>query len=59
MRFRDSYDENIVTMAPFFLLPSTFPRREFVRVNTLQPLINLLTHRVAHDHAFLEDTLKG
>ncbi|XP_063596485.1 uncharacterized protein LOC134773240 isoform X2 [Penaeus indicus] len=59
MRFKDTYNPDILQMAPFFLLPSAFPRREFDRVVKLQPLINVLMHRIAHDHEFLESALKN
>ncbi|ROT73785.1 glutathione synthetase [Penaeus vannamei] len=59
MRFKDTYNPDILQMAPFFLLPSAFPRREFDRVVKLQPLINILMHRIAHDHEFLESALKN
>lgn len=58
MRYRDSYDPDIIQMAPFYLLPSAFPRREFDRVVKLQPLINLLMHNIAHDDEFLENCLR-
>lgn len=44
-------------MAPFILLPSSLPRREFDKSVRLQPILNELTHKVAHDEAFLRDTL--
>ncbi|XP_064108450.1 glutathione synthetase-like isoform X1 [Macrobrachium nipponense] len=59
MRYRDRYDADKLEFAPFFLLPSAFPKREFERVVKIQPLINILMHRVAHDHEFLESTLKN
>ncbi|KAK7082758.1 hypothetical protein SK128_001378 [Halocaridina rubra] len=59
MRYRDRYDADSLEMAPFFLLPSAFPRREFDRVVRLQPLINILMHRVAHNHEFLESSLRN
>ncbi|CAL4081025.1 unnamed protein product, partial [Meganyctiphanes norvegica] len=59
MRYRASYDPNILEMAPFFLLPSSFPKREFERVVKLQPLVNELTHRIAHNYEFLKECLKN
>lgn len=59
MRYRDRYDSDSLEMAPFFLLPSSFPRREFDRVVKLQPLLNILMHKVAHDHEFLESSLRN
>ncbi|XP_042237831.1 glutathione synthetase-like isoform X2 [Homarus americanus] len=58
MRYKASYDQDTLQMAPFFLLPSAFPRREFERVVKLQPLINVLMHKIAHNHEFLENCLK-
>lgn len=39
------------------LLPSSLPRREFEKAVRLQPILNELTHKVAHDAAFLRETL--
>ncbi|XP_071534052.1 glutathione synthetase-like isoform X1 [Panulirus ornatus] len=58
MRYKSNFDPDSLKMAPFFLLPSAFPRREFDRVVKLQPLINVLMHRIAHNHEFLESSLK-
>ncbi|XP_069177292.1 glutathione synthetase isoform X2 [Procambarus clarkii] len=58
MRYKTSYDSDTLQMAPFFLFPSAFPKREFERVVKLQPLINVLMHKVAHDAEFLENCLK-
>ena len=43
--------------APFLLLPSPFPRQEFDRALELQPVLNELMHKVAHDFDFLRETL--
>lgn len=43
--------------APFILLPTLFPRREFVKAVNLQPILNELMHWVAHDAEFLRETL--
>ena len=45
-------------MAPFFLLPSSFPKRDFDFVTNLQPHINMLMHKIAHDYDFLHESLK-
>ena len=58
MRYRDTYSVDTLSMAPFFLLPTPFPRRDFNKVYALQPLINKLMHRVAHDHGFLTKCLE-
>lgn len=44
-------------VAPFVLFPSSLPRREFEKSVRLQPILNELTHKVAHDEAFLRETL--
>lgn len=43
--------------APFILTPSSLPRGEYEKSLWLQPLLNKLMHRVAHDNAFLCKTL--
>lgn len=43
--------------APFILLPTLFPRREFDKAVRLQPILNELMHWVAHDTEFLRETL--
>ena len=57
MRRKDAFDRDALHFAPFLLLPSPFPRQEFVRAETLQILLNELMHKVAHDNEFLEKTL--
>lgn len=39
------------------LTPSTFPRAEFEKAVQLQPILNELIHRAAHDHEFLSQSL--
>ena len=46
-----------LSFAPFMLLPSSFPRREFEKSLKLQPLINELIHRVANNYEFLKKSL--
>ncbi|KAK4298479.1 hypothetical protein Pmani_029177 [Petrolisthes manimaculis] len=58
MRHKAKYDPDTLYFAPFLLLPSAFPRREFDRVVKLQPLINVLMHKIAHDHEFLKSALE-
>ncbi|XP_045126152.1 glutathione synthetase-like isoform X1 [Portunus trituberculatus] len=58
MRYRSNYDPDSLQLAPFFLLPSAFPRREFDRVVKLQSIVNILMHRIAHDYQFLKDALE-
>ncbi|KAF2346251.1 Glutathione synthase [Trinorchestia longiramus] len=59
MRYKDSYSTDTLSMAPFFLLPTPFPRRDFEKVCALQPLINKLMHNVAHNHHFLQKALQN
>ena len=58
MRRKDAYDRDSLHFAPFLLLPSPFPRDEFDKVCKIQPLLNELMHKVAHDNDFLKETLK-
>jgi glutathione synthase len=46
-----------LSFAPFMLLPSAFPRREFEKSLNLQPLVNELIHRVANNYEFLKKSL--
>ena len=57
MRRKDAFDRDALHFAPFLLLPSPFPRKEFQRAQELQTLLNELMHKVAHDNEFLEETL--
>lgn len=57
MRRKDAYDRDALHFAPFLLLPTPFPRQEFNKAVALQPLLNELMHKVAHDYDFLEKTL--
>lgn len=47
------------TFVPFCLLPSPFPKNCYLELKSLQRDVNLLMHRVAHDHEFLEDCLQS
>lgn len=47
----------IFQFAPFVLVPSSFPRKEFEKAVALQPIINRLMHNVAHDEEFITTTL--
>lgn len=58
MRSKTNFSSDSLNFAPFVLLPSVFPRKEFERAVALQTTINELMHKVAHDHEFLEETLK-
>lgn len=59
MRSKDKFDPDVLQFAPFVLIPSPFPRKEFETAVALQPILNELTHRVAHDHEFLKRTLSN
>ncbi|XP_049763451.1 glutathione synthetase-like isoform X1 [Schistocerca cancellata] len=59
MRSKTNYNEDILQFAPFALLPSVFPRKEFERAVNIQPILNELMHKVAHDHEFLTSSLKS
>ncbi|XP_055303782.1 glutathione synthetase-like isoform X2 [Sitodiplosis mosellana] len=57
MRSKADFSEDSVQFAPFILLPTLFPRREFEKAVRLQPILNELMHWVAHDTEFLRETL--
>ncbi|XP_046410462.1 glutathione synthetase-like isoform X1 [Neodiprion fabricii] len=59
MRCREHLDKDEVRFAPFVLLPSAFPRKEFEKARKVQTILNELTHQVAHDHNFITETLKS
>jgi len=58
MRSKNNFNPDILQFAPFVLLPSTFPRKEFERAVAIQPILNELMHKVAHDYDFLLSSLK-
>ena len=57
MRRKDPYDRDSLHFAPFLLFPSPFPEQEFANALRLQPVLNELMHKVAHDRDFLTKTL--
>ena len=59
MRRKDAFDRDALHFAPFVLFPSPFPKKEFERSLELQPVLNELMHKVAHDRKFLTETLKN
>ncbi|CAB3365662.1 Hypothetical predicted protein [Cloeon dipterum] len=59
MRSRTNLNKDVLQFAPFVLLPSTFPRREFKKAVEIQPILNELVHKVAHDYEFLSSSLKS
>lgn len=58
IRSTTAFNEDSINFAPFILLPSTFPRREFEKSIEIQTTLNELMHRVAHNQKFLKETLK-
>ncbi|CAG4939199.1 unnamed protein product [Colias eurytheme] len=59
MRDKKHFSKDSIQIAPFVLLPSPFPRTEFTKAIDLQPVLNELMHKVAHDDEFLEKTLQN
>ncbi|CAG5030689.1 unnamed protein product [Parnassius apollo] len=59
MRDKKHFTKDSIQIAPFVLLPSPFPRTEFEKAIELQPVLNELMHKVAHDDEFLEHTLQN
>lgn len=57
MRSKTEFNVDVLQFAPFVLIPSPFPRKEFETAVKLQPILNELTHQVAHDDEFLCTTL--
>ena len=58
MRSKTNFSKDSLQFAPFVLFPSIFPRKEFTKAIELQPILNELMHRVAHDRMFLTEALK-
>ncbi|KAF4524344.1 hypothetical protein B566_EDAN015897 [Ephemera danica] len=59
MRSKINFNSDVLQFAPFALLPSTFPRKEFEKAINIQPILNELMHKVAHDYEFLYSSLKS
>ncbi|KAL0861287.1 hypothetical protein ABMA27_008848 [Loxostege sticticalis] len=59
MRDKKQFSKDSIQIAPFVLLPSPFPQTEFNKAVELQPVLNELMHKVAHDDEFLEHTLQN
>ncbi|XP_011182019.2 glutathione synthetase isoform X2 [Zeugodacus cucurbitae] len=57
MRSKTNFSADSLNFAPFILMPSSFPRKEFEKAKNLQTIINQLMHNVAHDEEFLTTTL--
>ncbi|XP_060843404.1 glutathione synthetase-like isoform X1 [Rhopalosiphum padi] len=58
MRSKTQFSYDSLTVVPFTLLPSVFPRSEFQKAVAIQPALNELTHRVSNDHEFLYSCLE-
>ncbi|XP_069676038.1 glutathione synthetase-like isoform X4 [Periplaneta americana] len=59
MRSKVNFSKDSLQFAPFVLLPSTFPRKEFNKAVSIQPILNELVHKVAHDYEFLSKSLES
>ncbi|XP_014220983.1 glutathione synthetase-like [Trichogramma pretiosum] len=59
MKSKKDFSEDHVQIAPFLLLPSKYPKKEFNKAKQIQTSINALMHKVAHDYEFLQSTLKN
>ncbi|XP_026297982.1 glutathione synthetase isoform X2 [Apis mellifera] len=58
MRSKQNFNKNVLQFAPFILMPSPFPRKEFINACQIQVILNMLIHRVAQDYNFLKETLE-
>ncbi|XP_008195090.1 glutathione synthetase isoform X1 [Tribolium castaneum] len=58
MRSKTNFSEDALQFAPFVLIPSAFPRKEFAKALEIQLILNELMHKVAHDRRFLTESLK-
>ena len=46
MRQKNNFDRDALHFAPFVLLPTPFPRDEYEKSISLQPILNELMHKV-------------
>ncbi|XP_076181057.1 glutathione synthetase-like [Ptiloglossa arizonensis] len=58
LRSKANPNKNVLQFAPFILLPSPFPRKEFDNACHIQTVLNILIHGVAQDYNFLKETLE-
>lgn len=58
MRSKTNFNTNMLQFAPFILLPSPFPRKEFENACSIQTILNVLIHKIAQDYNFLKETLQ-
>ncbi|XP_032671924.1 glutathione synthetase-like [Odontomachus brunneus] len=56
-RSKTNFNRDLLQFAPFTVLPSPFPRKEFHNACDIQIILNTFIHRVAHDYDFLKETL--
>ncbi|XP_017877007.1 glutathione synthetase-like [Ceratina calcarata] len=59
IRSKVAFNKNQLQVLPFTLLPSSFPKENFQRAKSIQTLLNKLMHKVAHNHDFLQKSLKS
>lgn len=57
MRSKQNFSPDSINFAPFVLIPSTFPKKEFEKAIELQTLVNEMIYRIANDYEFLKTTL--
>ncbi|XP_046453545.1 glutathione synthetase-like isoform X1 [Daphnia pulex] len=57
MRSRQNFSPDSINFAPFVLVPSAFPKKEFEKAIELQTLVNEMIHRIANNYEFLKSTL--
>ncbi|CAG0912678.1 unnamed protein product [Notodromas monacha] len=59
IRLKSGFREDAISVIPFTLLPSSFPRDAFSKAHLVQPILNKLMFRVAHDYDFLKMALQS
>lgn len=57
MRPRQNYSPDSINFAPFVLVPSVFPKKEFEKAVDLQTVVNELIHKIANNYEFLKTNL--
>jgi hypothetical protein len=57
MRSRQNFSQDSINFAPFVLVPSAFPKKEFEKAIELQTLVNEMIHQIANNYEFLKSTL--
>ncbi|KAK4884541.1 hypothetical protein RN001_000812 [Aquatica leii] len=58
MRSKTKFSEDSIQFAPFVLIPSPFPKKEFYKAIEVQLFLNEMMHWVAHNPEFLLNCLK-